>query len=113
MKDRLGCLDSSKSYKLEFYLYSNTNDETKELIHLPKNDCVLFSHEYTDQTLNHFLALAQMETSYNFRGYNLVHSELFKRDSISDFNKHIYSIYCKLGGIVIHRNESLGRVYPF
>ena len=108
LRSLLLSLEKSFSYKLEFYLFLNTNDETKKLIHLPKHDFILKFDEYCEQTtFNYFLGLMLLENTYKYKGHYLVYHDFFNQDLVQDFDVFVKHIIKILGEYAVHTNKTL------
>ena len=93
------------SYKLEYFLYLHTNDENKELIRgVPESDSVL-DNKYSNQVMGHIYALAYLENVYQYRGYYLVHTDIYDTKLVLNKDSYIKNIYDMLQKYVIYMNE--------
>src|SRR5438034_2256287 len=101
--------NKSLSYKLEYCLYLYTNDENKVLVEGPDNDdSLLDSNKYSeDQILNHSIALEMFEDSYEYKGYYVVHTDLYDPELVLDLDGYVKNVLYILGKYVIHINETL------
>jgi hypothetical protein len=107
LKTRLSCLKKSSSYKLEFCLYLNTNDENKELDFTLGNYYSVFIFIDQIEIFKNLTGIQLLDEEYEYKGYYIVHSDLFTLELIQDLDKYIRQIYKLLGEYVEHTNERL------
>jgi hypothetical protein len=109
LKTRLSCLEKSSSYKLEFCLYLNTNDENKELDFTLGNYISKFIFIDQIEIFKNLTGIQLLDEVYEYKGYYIVHSDLFTLELIQDLDKYIRQVYKLLGEYVEHTNERIAR----
>ena len=110
LKNVLSSLDKSFKYNLEYCLYLHTNDQNKNF----KEAGVSAGDSYDsnpDELLNYLFAYQILEANYKFKGYSVLHSDLFNKDDLdmgaSLLNDYIKNLYNTLGLKIIETNENL------
>jgi hypothetical protein len=95
-------------YKLDFYLYVRTNDDSKEFISLIPNENYMFSNVNTngfDEHQKYTMGLMMLDKLYKYKGFSIIHSTNFDHTSIHDIDEYINNIYTILGKSVVYINE--------
>lgn len=105
--------DKSISYKLEYFLYLHTNDENKELIKgVPIYDSVL-DNKYSNQVMNHIFALTYLENLYEYKGYAVVHTDIYDPKLFLNMDSYVNNVYYILQKYVIYINEEALEIEEF
>jgi hypothetical protein len=95
-------------YKLEFYLYLNTNDNTRKLEHHWSGETEIDPDELSpDEFLRKTLGIGMLRHMYEYRGYHMFYSDLIKFEGFTEFDSYPLKVQSILGNHVININENL------